>query len=101
MDKTVYDKRSFRNLPRETCVVADLFGLDDCHGSIHRHHVDPEDPSSRTLEVCNRHHQHLHKVLRTLAGASERPWKRCTHVHPYPGGREACEAKLNGVDRAA
>ena len=99
----MYDKRSFRNLPRERCVVAEFFGpvVEECQGYIHLHHVDPSDPGSKTLEVCNRHHQHLHKVLRALAGGPERAWKRCTHHHPYPGGKEECERRLNGVGNAA
>lgn len=97
MEKTAYDKRSFRRLPRERCVVSDLFGLENCLGSIHRHHVDPSDPDSRTLPVCNRHHQHLHKALRALATEPESPWKRCRHVHPTREGREACERRLNGL----
>jgi hypothetical protein len=102
MERTAYDKRSFRNLPRERCVVADLFGpsVGECAGYIHRHHVDPSDPDSRTLEVCNSHHQRLHTALRALE-APERDWKRCTHFHPYPEGKAACERRLNGLSSAA
>ena len=99
MDRTAYDKRSFRNLPRERCAVSELLGLGDCRGLIHRHHVDPSDPDSRTLEVCNRHHQKLHAALRALS-VPERVWKRCPHkpgTHRYPGAREACERRLNAV----
>jgi hypothetical protein len=103
MDRRAYDKRAFRNLPRERCAVADLFGLDDCHGSIHRHHVNPEDPSSRTIEVCNRHHQRVHAALRTLA-APESGWKSCPHrpgTHRYPWAKEACEQRLNRLTSEA
>ena len=97
MERTAYDKRSFRRLPRERCVVADLFGpaVGECAGYIHRHHVDPADPYSRTLEVCNGHHQRLHAALRHLE-APERAWKRCHHRHSTREGREACERRLNG-----
>ena len=54
MQRTVYDKRSFRRLERKQCAVSLLLGeaAGDCRGSIHRHHTDPEDESSRTVEVC-------------------------------------------------
>ena len=97
MDKTVYDRRWWRNLPRDYCVVGLLFAraAGPCSGLIHHHHVDPTDPDSRTVQVCNRHHQHVHKALRALTREPERPRKRCTHVHPYPEGRAACERRLN------
>ncbi len=98
MDRRAYDRRSFRNLPREVCEVADLLGplAGECRGYIHRHHVDPEDPDSRTVQVCNRHHQRLHAALRALE-APERAWRTCTHFHPYPEGKIACERRLNGL----
>lgn len=97
MERTAYDKRAFRNLPRERCVMEEIFGFEDCLGSIHRHHVDPDDPDSRTIEVCNSHHQRLHAALRALR-APETAWKPCPHppgTHRYPGAKEACERKLN------
>jgi hypothetical protein len=99
MDKTVYDKRSFRNLPRETCSIADLFGeaVGPCVGLIHLHHTDPQDPDSRLIPVCNGHHQRLHAALRALLTPSKPEWKVCTHTHPYPGGKEECERRLNSV----
>ena len=100
MQRTAYDKRSFRRLERKQCAVSLLLGeaAGDCRGSIHRHHTDPEDESSRTVEVCNAHHQHLHHLLRTLDEAREPDWKKCPHppgTHRYPGAREACERRLN------
>lgn len=106
MERQAYDRRSWRRLPRDYCVVADLFGptVGECSGYIHRHHVDPEDPDSRSLTVCNSHHQRLHAALRALE-APEKGWKRCPHppgTHRYPGAREACERRLNaGLNRAA
>lgn len=99
MERQTYDKRSFRRLPREHCEVSYLLGptAGECTGYIHRHHVNPEDPDSRTLQVCNRHHQKLHAALRTLE-APQNDWKPCPHppgTHRYPGAREACERKLN------
>jgi hypothetical protein len=99
MQKQVYDKREFRNLPRKQCAVSLLFGetVGPCRGLIHRHHVNPEDPSSRTIEVCNSHHQRLHAALRALS-APESEWRPCPHrpgTHRYPGAKEACERALN------
>ena len=104
MQRQAYDKRAFRNLPREQCVVSELFGemVGDCHGFVHRHHVEPTDPDSRTVPVCNRHHQRLHAALRALR-APERAWKLCPHppgTHRYAGAKEACERRLNR-ERAA
>lgn len=96
MERTAYDKRSFRNLPRERCEVEYLLGpmAGVCAGHIHLHHSDPDDPDSRLIGVCNKHHQRLHAAIRAL---EEKPkWKTCNHNHPYPEGKEACERRLNG-----
>jgi hypothetical protein len=100
MERPVYDKRSFRNLPRERCEVEYLFGpaIGPCKGLIHLHHTDPEDPDSRTIQVCNSHHQRLHAALRALLTPSEPVWKSCPHppgTHRYAAGKEACERKIN------
>lgn len=105
MEKTVYDKRSFRNLPRDRCEVEYLFGpaIGPCKGLIHLHHTNPEDPDSRTIQVCNSHHQRLHAALRALLTPSEPEWKLCPHgpgTHRYAGAREECERRLN-LNRAA
>lgn len=100
MDRSVYMRREWRDrLPREVCVVELLFGesVGECAGLIHRHHVDPSDPDSRTIEVCNSHHQRLHAALRVLRGP-EKAWKPCPHrpgTHRYPGSKEECERRLN------
>lgn len=102
MEKTIYDRRAFRNLPREVCTVEQLLGdlAGPCTGLIHLHHSDPEDPGSKLVSVCAGHHPKLHALLRRLADGTERSetgWKRCTHHHPYPGGKEACERRLNAA----
>lgn len=99
MERTAYDRRSWRRLPREQCVVADLFGdaVGECGGLIHRHHVDPHDPDSRSIEVCASHHPRVHAALRALRSL-ETAWKPCPHppgTHRYQGAREACERRLN------
>jgi hypothetical protein len=103
MERPVYDKRSFRNLPRERCDIEHLFGpvIGPCKGLIHLHHVDPSDPDSRLLSVCASHHTRMHAALRALLTPSEPEWKRCTHVHRYPEGKAACERRLNGLNTAA
>ena len=96
MERQAYDKRSFRRLPREQCAASLLFGeiIGPCRGLIHRHHVDPDDPNSRTVEVCNAHHQSLHAALRALSGP-EKEWKRCRHIHRSAEARQSCERRLN------
>ena len=88
----VYNTQIWRELPRDYCIVEVL--LDDavgpCRGLIHHHHVDPNDPYSRTVQVCASHHPKIHAVLNSLGRK-----KRCPHRHPTRAGREACERKLN------
>lgn len=103
MDRTAYDRREWRRLPREFCTVEHLFGdaVGPCHGLIHLHHVDDADPDSRSVPVCQRHHPSLQAALRRLR-SPERAWKRCPHRHPTPEGRQACERRLNaGLTEAA
>lgn len=105
MDRAAYDRATWRDLPRDgQCAVAFLFGglVGDCIGLIHRHHVDPDDPDSRSFQVCARHHPRLQAALRHLNDPAR--WKRCPHkpgVHRYPGAREACERNLNRESVAA
>ena len=96
MDREVYMKRSWRNLPRDFCVIEYLFGevVGECVGVIDLHHVRPGDPDSRHIPVCHRHHPQLEATLRRLS-APERAWKRCGHRHSTREGREACERRLN------
>ena len=95
MHKAVYDKRSFRNLPREVCMVEELLGetAGPCVGLIHLHHTNPLDPDSRLVSVCAGHHPKVHALLNVLGQRAE--WKRCHHRHPTREGREACERRLN------
>ena len=92
MHRAVYNTQRWRQLPRTECVVETLLGdlAGPCRGLIHRHHVDPSDPDSRTVEVCAAHHPKLHGLLHSL----ERR-RRCPHRHPTRAGREACERRLN------
>ena len=92
-------RREWRDrLPRERCVIEELFGAaaGECKGLIHRHHVDPDDPDSRTIEVCNAHHQKVHAALRAITAEPE--WRRCPHrpgTHRYAWAKEECERRLN------
>lgn len=99
MEKTAYDRQDWRELPRDgECVVSFLFGevVGDCHGRIDRHHVDPNDPDSRSFQVCARHHPKVQAILRRLLKLPK--WRRCPHkpgTHRYRSGLEACERQLN------
>jgi len=92
MEKTVYNTARWRELPREACRVHELFGdaAGPCGGLVHRHHVDPHDEGSRTVECCATHHPQLHMVLRRLS-----KWRSCPHRHRTRESREACERRLN------
>jgi hypothetical protein len=83
----LYDKREWRRLPREECV---LDWLGECAGPIHLHHVHGHE-SEETVPVCSRHHPMAEKLRRP----ERRSWRRCTHNHRYPGAREECERRLN------
>jgi hypothetical protein len=101
MEKTVYSTRAWRELPRDgDCTAEFLFGeaVGPCHGLIHRHHVRAGDPESRSYQACASHHPMIEAFLRRTM----RPrYRRCPHEHRYPGAREACERRLNRLDRAA
>lgn len=102
MHRAVYNTQHWRDLPRDgDCVVSFLFGkhAGPCRGLTAHHHVDPDDPLSRTVLVCARHHRHLETALKHLDRTPT--WKRCRHDHRYDHGRRECEAKLNGVASAA
>lgn len=96
MERAVYNSQSWRQLPRTRCLVSVLLGAaaGPCRGDVHRHHVDPHDPESRTVEVCAAHHSRIHAVLRSL-GSSR--WRRCPHQHRSRESREACERRLNAA----
>lgn len=95
MERTAYNTRAWRDLPRDYCVAELLLGdaAGPCRGLIHHHHVNPLDPDSRTVQCCQGHHSRLHTLLRSL-NRSPRV-KRCPHQHKTRAGREACERRLN------
>lgn len=85
--------RWWRELPRDgECVAEFLFGeaAGPCSDTMHRHHVVPGDPTSRTYQACSSHHPMIEGFLRRLSRR-----RSCPHNHRYPGAREACERKLN------
>lgn len=92
--RSVYNSQRWRELPRDYCAASFLLGeaVGPCQGLIGHHHVDPLDPDSRTVQVCNRHHGHLHGLLNGLSSKRER---RCTHKHRYDHARRECERRLN------
>lgn len=91
MHETVYNLSAWRDLPRTQCLVEALFGdaAGACSGVIHRHHVDPPDPGSRTIEVCAAHHPKVEAIVRRLVdeppGCPHRPG-----THRYRHAREEC-----------
>ncbi len=95
MEATVYNRRAWRELPRDgDCVVSWLFGqvVGPCAGTMHRHHVDPRDPDSRSVQVCASHHPSLQAALRRMM----RGPRGCPHrpgTHRYPWALEECERK--------
>ena len=98
MERSVYSTRDWRDLPRDgDCAAEYLFGevAGPCHGLMHRHHVVPGDPSSRSYQACAGHHPMIEAFVRRLMR-----WRPCPHkpgVHRYEGAREACERQLNRV----
>ena len=109
MERHVYDVQRWRDLPRTNCIIEVLFGdvAGPCGDRIDRHHIDKNDPESRTVEVCLVHHPTLEAFLDALlvGKAAAKPlWKKCPHgrgAHRYPGAREECERKLNAELAAA
>lgn len=94
--------REWRELPRDgDCVAEFLFGeaAGPCAGAMHRHHVIPGNPRSRTYQACAGHHPQIEAFLRRLRERAERfaGRRRCRHRHMYPGAREACERQLNAA----
>lgn len=95
--------REWRELPRDgECVAEFLFGeaAGPCSGAMHRHHVVPRDPESRTYLACAGHHPAIESFLRRLRRRALRLTgeRRCPHppgAHRYPGAREACERQLS------
>jgi len=77
------------------CAVGRLLG-GDCHPTLHVHHVVPvSDGGSpwnieNLVTVCASHHPELEALRRRLR--ADPP--RCSHFHPYPEGRRACERRL-------
>lgn len=81
------------------CTVARLIG-GECHATLDVHHIVPvAEGGSHDLDnlitACHAHHPMLERLRRFLLREPAR--RRCPHYHPYPGGREACERKLNAA----
>ena len=95
MERAAYNTRAWRALPRDRCIVSVLFGdaAGPCQGLIHRHHVDPDDPRSRSVPCCASHHPKLQAALRFLLRTPRR--RVCRHRHMTLAAREQCERRLN------
>lgn len=102
MDRPDLHTREWRELPRDGDCVAE-FLFDDaagpCVGLIHRHHVRPGDPSSRTYQACAGHHPQIEAFLRRLRERADRVvgHRRCPHPHRTREARELCERRLNAA----
>ena len=98
METTLYNSRTWRNLPRETCRVAELVG-GECAGSISLHHLYPLSLGGaewgRTVECCQAHHPYLEALARRVYGRREP--RRCHRQHRTREAREACERRLNRI----
>jgi hypothetical protein len=85
---------------QRVCALAELLP-DLCSSVLHEHHITPisagGDPDGPTAWVCERHHPMLESLARRVLKAP----RRCTHVHPYPGGKEACERRLARLNKNA
>lgn len=85
------------------CSLGRLFG-GDCSHRLAVHHLVPLSEGGPplpdldgVLTVCTSHHSQLHAFRRAMSETRRPAWKRCTHHHPYPGGRALCERRLNRV----
>ena|SRR6188508_3881276 len=82
------------------CTVSWLLG-GACSETLDVHHLIPReeggtDDDDNLITACHSHHPVVEAVRREVLRRRGRlAWKRCTHHHPYPGGREACERRLN------
>jgi hypothetical protein len=107
METSLYHSREWRNLRARAldrdghrCTIGRFLGT-ACAGPLHVDHLIPVTdggPALPSLDgvttVCQRHHPTRHAVRRAII--ERRPSRRrCRHYHPYPQGREACEARLN------
>lgn len=87
-----------------SCTVARLIG-GPCSPRLDVHHLRPISEGGDPLDldgvitVCSAHHPRL-EALRRYVLRDPDAVPPCNHIHPYPGGREAC-ARLRARRRAA
>ena len=72
----------------------------ECSAVLDVHHIRPReeggtDEDSNLMTLCHRHHPMLEALRRAILKRKSSRWKHCHHHHPYPGGREECERRLN------
>lgn len=88
------------------CTVSWLLG-GACSETLDVHHLIPReeggtDDESNLITACHAHHPVVEAIRREVLRRRGRlTWRRCSHAHPYPGGREECERKLNAELLAA
>lgn len=72
-----------------------------CSEIIDVHHILPReeggtDEMDNLMALCHAHHPMLEALRRSIL--RRRPsHRRCRHRHVYPGAREECERRLNGL----
>lgn len=72
----------------------------DCSATLDVHHIRPReeggtDEDSNLMVLCHSHHPMLEALRKAILKRQEAEPRRCSHRHPYPSGREACERRLN------
>ena len=78
----------------------------ECSAVLDVHHILPReeggtDEASNLMTLCHKHHPMLEAMRRAILKRRPLAWKTCPHHHPYPGGKEECERRLNAVSVAA
>lgn len=97
LDSPAWQRFRIRVLARdgERCTIGRLLG-GPCHPTLHVHHVIPVSEGGASFDIdnavtaCARHHPMLEALRQRLLA----PTRRCSHRHPYPQGREACERRM-------
>lgn len=72
----------------------------DCSSTLDVHHLIPRaegglDVEDNLITVCHDHHPVMERLRRAVLNCRGPRWRTCRHTHPYPGGREECERKMN------
>jgi len=74
----------------------------ECSAVLDVHHIKPpkeggSDALGNLMTLCHKHHPMLESLRRAILKRKPSAWRTCPHHHPYPGGKEECERRLNAV----